>query len=311
MRARRIRRPPRTRMRWRRKFWNTAALAKDVFQEGQILQGGGGVVEDESRYEVILRRFFARDASEWKGETSGGCPQFFPLKTVDLLVGGKKLQVFDKSNRKLWESQLAFKVDGGGYGSGWRQEEIPAVETKDSLCFFDQGVLTAFDLKSGNVRWRLSSVGISRIQLDEKGALYVTTTSASPETLRNCQQVTVGGDVKAVVMKVDPTTGKVIWQIGRAGDECYITGKFLYVSRAQISHWDIMGAVLRGDTSARGEILPSAVPEHFRIDRFNPKTGKRVWEYYRKGAPIAQDFQKNRIMLLFPQEIQVLGFYSL
>ena len=47
---------------------------------------------------------------EWKGEVTGA-PAFFPLATVDLLVAGQSLTVFDKENHKLFDSQLSYPVE--------------------------------------------------------------------------------------------------------------------------------------------------------------------------------------------------------
>jgi hypothetical protein len=51
------------------------------------------------------------------------------------------------------------------YGQG------PCVEFKDALYVFDAGVLSAFDLKTGNVRWRLPSIGITGLFFDDQGMI--------------------------------------------------------------------------------------------------------------------------------------------
>ena len=45
----------------------------------------------------------------------------------------------------------------------------PAIETPDTIYFFDRGMLTAFDATTGTPRWRVTSVGIRSVQVDASG----------------------------------------------------------------------------------------------------------------------------------------------
>jgi hypothetical protein len=168
---------------------NATAAANEILNEWQEERTGGKRTEDESRYRVTIKRLMANGAAEWSGEVTGP-PAFYPMKTVDVLVAGKTVQVLDKSNKKLWENKLNYPVsqDSPLERDFWNEEEFskfsPCAEQSNALYLFDQGVLTAFELASGNVRWRLPSVGISKVQFDDKGMMYVTSTSAGADNLK-------------------------------------------------------------------------------------------------------------------------------
>ena len=127
--------------------------------------------EDQSRYQVILHRPDSTDTPDWTGEVIGP-PRLFPLKTVNVLAGGRSIIVFDKSNKKLWEASFTYPI-GPGY-QGFNEEDSPfgagpCVEHGNVLYVFDQAVLSAFDLTTGNVRWRLPSVGVVGLFFDDRG----------------------------------------------------------------------------------------------------------------------------------------------
>ena len=73
-------------------------------------------------------------------------------------------------------------------------------------------MLTAFDLATGNVRWRLPSVGIAGLFFDDKGMLYVNSTTASPENIKYSRQIDISQKTDAVFLKVDPKTGRILWK---------------------------------------------------------------------------------------------------
>src|SRR5208282_5807138 len=89
---------------------SAADVAEEVFNDIKRDQTGGVKGIDESRYEVLLRRWTGATPVEWKGEVTG-TPMFFSLDTVDLLVAGKQLTVFDKQNKKLFDARLAYPVN--------------------------------------------------------------------------------------------------------------------------------------------------------------------------------------------------------
>jgi len=91
------------------------------------------------------------------------------------------------------------------------------VERGDTLYISDDGVLTSFDLATGNVRWRLPSVGVTGLFFDDKGAIYVNTSTANPETIKYSRQIDVTEKTKPLVLKVEPKTGKTLWKAENTG----------------------------------------------------------------------------------------------
>src|SRR6185369_5475925 len=85
-------------------------VANEFLNELQRERGGDAVQEDVSRYEVTLRN--PGTGEEWKGEVIGP-PQLYPLETVNVLSANESIIVFDKTNRKLWQSPLSYNVRHG------------------------------------------------------------------------------------------------------------------------------------------------------------------------------------------------------
>ena len=207
---------------------NTADLANEMLNEQQRSRGGEVVQEDESRYLVTVRRTDAPGA--WSGEVIGP-PTLYPLTTVNVLTANKALLVLDKNNQLRWQSALTYNVNRGlaslepehaPYGLG------PCVERQGTLYVYDEGVLAAFDLANGNVRWRLPSVGITGLFFDDQGMLYVNATTASPDAIKYSNQIDITRKASPVVMKVDPRTGKGLWTAQLGGLVNYVSGKFIY-----------------------------------------------------------------------------------
>jgi hypothetical protein len=272
--------------------------AGELLNEMQRERTGGMALENESRYQVTLRRFAPADAPDWTGEVNGP-PMIFPQNTVDVLVAGKSITVFNKKNAKLWDAKLTYPV-ADSMGSDFPESDAaaPCLEEGGTLYFFDKGVLTAFDLRSGTARWRVTSVGISRIARDSSGMLYVAATSASPDSIQYSQQIRITDKDYPVLLKIDPASGKVLWRAERIGDQCYASGKFVYATRAQISGLDIMN----------GTMNSADAPFHFRIYRINPSDGALLWEVYRQKAPRHVRVQKSHVLLQFADEVQLIGF---
>ncbi len=284
----------------------TAAVANELLNEMQRDRGGSTVEEDASRYSVRLRSE-GGDAAEWSGEVIGR-PQLFPQKTITALTAGKSVMAFDKSAKKLWESKLNYEVVGGR-SNFWNQEPDsesgPCVERGDTLFVFDQGVLTAFDIKSGNVRWRLPSVGVSRLFFDDKGMLYVNTTTASPDNIKFSRQIDVTDRISSAIIKVDPKNGKLLWSTEKQGELGYVSGNFLYSV-------DILDGDEYAETDEATKLFQAFHGRpHTFIRRVNPSNGKILWQHYQDRPPLDIHFEKNRIELLFKREFQVLTFFSL
>ncbi len=258
-------------------------------------QTGGVEEEDVSRYQVTLRRLPAGAAPDWTGEAVGP-PSFYPLKTLGVLVSGKLIQVFDRNNKQLWTANLTYPVASRYSGVFATESDPPCVEAGNTLYVFDQGMLTSFEAATGAVRWRLTSVGISRVQLDEKKNLYVISTTASPDSIQFSQQVNLSARAAPVILKVEAATGKVLWRNEGLGDKCFVSGKFVYISRAAENPLTTMG---------EDAIL------YFDLYRLSPTDGHAIWDYSQSRHPVQIEVQGNEILLHFRGELQVLKFLSL
>jgi outer membrane protein assembly factor BamB len=263
------------------------------------------VEEDESRYQIKVRLPGASGTPDWTQEVTGE-PSVFVLKTVNVVTANKTVIVLDKSNKKLWQAALTYNVQGRSgsdeepsqYGAG------PCVEHGDTLYVADAAVLTAFDLATGNARWRLPSVGIVGMFFDDKGMIYVNTTTASPEKLRYSRQIDVTDRTTAAILKLDPKNGKTLWSSNEHGLITHLSGKFIYT----VASYD-SGDVPEEDQNDMTAILRK--PAYLRIRRVNAATGKLMWEHFQQRAPLNVQFDGNSIELVFKKEVQVLRFVSL
>jgi outer membrane protein assembly factor BamB len=232
----------------------------------------------------------------------------YPLKTVNVLTANKALIVFDKLNKKLWQASLSYNVEGNGGTPGEEAASSgdgPCVERGDTLYVFDQAVLTAFDLATGDVRWRLPSVGVLGIFFDDKGMMYVNSTTASPDTVKFSRQIDITRRSGAIVYKVDPRKGKILWTVESGGYISRVEGKFIYSvqiygfgDRESEDEGNDLTAVLRRKKS------------YMRIRRLDPGDGRVMWEHFQARAPLDVQFKGNSIQLVFQKEVQVLRFLS-
>lgn len=277
------------------------SVQEEIFNDMKRSRTGGYKQIDESRYAVLLRRATSNEAKDWSGDVNG-LPMFFPQKTVDVLVAGKSLFFFDKQNKKIAEAQLTYPIDES-FSSGFNRGRAPCVEREGTLYFFDQGVLTAFSLPDCAVRWRLPSVGISEIQFDEKGMLYVSTTTGAPEDIQYSEQIKMNDAPQAIILKVNPA-GKTLWKCDQSGGGLFLTGKYLYITDASHGGFSLINATKEAfETGSTG-------PGTFRVVRIDPSNGKKMWSFIKKGAPENVDFCENRILLHYGKEIQILKFLS-
>ena len=115
-----------------------------------------------------------------------------------------------------------FSGDASKFGAG------PCVEHGDTLYVFDQAVLTAYELSTGNARWRLPSVGVVGLFFDDQGNVYVNTTTGNPDDIKYSRQIDISRKTEAVLFKLDPKTGKTLWRIKPGGYISYLSGKFIY-----------------------------------------------------------------------------------
>ena len=285
----------------------TAAIANELLNDISRERGGDVVEENLSRYQVTLRRSGAKEADEWIGEVTGS-PNFIPLQTVDAVTGGKTAIVLDKGMKKLWEARFNFDVPGGSGRSPDSEStstgEGPCAERGDTLYVYDGGVLTAFDLASGTVRWRLPSVGTTGLFFDDQGMIYVNTTSATPDNLKYSNQIDVTEKIHPVVLKVEPKTGKTLWRANNDGAVSYVSGKLVYTAESYHGDDDDADGLLGVETVFH-------IPPHIRIRRLDAGNGRVLWQHYQKRFPLDVRFDKNSIHLLFKKEVLVLKFILL
>jgi hypothetical protein len=275
--------------------------ANEMLNEMQRQRGGDTVTEDLSRYQVVVRQPGYPEVEDWTGEVVG-TPAVYALKTVNVVVGGKTLLVLDEKNRELWQAELTYPVPETGSGTGTSPLGAgPCVEREDSLYVFDQAVLTAFDLKTGKVRWRLPTVGVVGLYFDDPGMLYVNTTTASPEKLKYSLQIDVAAQAGSVVLKVDPATGKTLWTASHTGFITYLSGPYLYTVDSRDA----------GEAEQDPNLSGLVIPSHVIIRRLNQANGREMWQHTQRRAPLSVHFEGNRIELVFKKEVQVLRFVSL
>jgi len=179
----------------------------------------------------------------------------------------------------------------------------PCVERGDAVYIFDQGSLAAFDRATGNSRWRLPSVGISGLWFDEKGMIYVNTTTAGPESIRYSKQIDLSNQILTQIIKVDPKTGKTLWSRAGAKHIAYMWKKYIYTT----------DSFAGDDPDGEGLGNPSGVsfPAFLRIRRIDAGNGTIVWEHVQKRCPLDMHFHENTIQLMFRNEVQHLKFLML
>jgi len=284
---------------------NEMQAVNEQLNEMQRNAGADKVSEDQSRYQVSIHRPDSTDTPDWTGEVIGS-PEVYPLKTVNVLAAGRSVTVFDKSNKKLWEAQLTYPIGDGNRGFGDEQPEFgdgPCVEHGDTLYVFDQAVLSAYDLATGNARWRVPSVGVVGLFFDDQGMVYVNTTTGNPDDIKYARQIDVNKSTQAVLLKLDPKTGKALWSVKPGGFISYLSGKFIYTIESNDPN--------PTDQTALSDTMQSLQkPPYLRIARINPKDGRVMWEHYQDRAPFDVRFDQNSIELVFKKEVQVLHFLS-
>jgi outer membrane protein assembly factor BamB len=265
-------------------------LAQEMINDSTREATGGVDVEDVSRYQVTLHRWFADDAPDWTGEVIGP-PNVYSLKTVDALLAGQTLIVFDKHNKKMWEGKVT-------YASHSLEDRPVFLENGDALYVADPGGMTRFDLATGNVRWRMDSVGIADLHADARGNVYVSTTDASADHISHPHEFNVHDKIHPLLLKVDAATGKVLWSQVSVGDKCFFSGKFLYAT---------LIATLQSPLK-----LETGPDVHFNLRLLDPSNGRQIWEYQKINDPLVKtQVQNNWILLQFEDGVTVMKFFSL
>jgi outer membrane protein assembly factor BamB len=281
----------------------TADVANEMLNEMQRNKGGDTVTEDESRYRVTVHIPGDTSSNDWSGEVIGP-PEFFALKTVNVIAAGKTVIVLDPSNKKLWDTTTTYPIstrdssEESQYGNG------PVVEHDGTLYVFDQAVLGAFDLMAGTARWRVPSVGVVGLFFDGQGKLYVNTTTGNPDDIKYARQIDVTKSTQAVLMKIDPATGKTLWSIKPGGFVAYLTGKFIYTLQSYDPN-------PTDEDVLNDSLVDLQKPPYLRITRIDPATGRTLWDYEDDRCPVSVQFDRNQILLTFKREVQLLKYLTL
>jgi hypothetical protein len=108
-----------------------------------------------------------------------------------------------------------------------------------------------------------------------------------------------------VILKVDPRSGKILWQVQKLGQRCYLSGKYVYTTSA--NQGGIAMAI--GLAEAVNAPRPDA-PVYFHIYRLDPASGEEMWDFYREEAPEEEAFQQNWFVLRFGSEVQAWKFLA-
>lgn len=287
---------------------HTGEIANELLNEMQRNGGNSTVTEDLSRYRVTVHLPDSPGVTDWSAEVTGS-PSIYPLKTVTVVSAGKTVIVLDKNNKPLWQATLTYPILNGeremaeAFGQKSQFGDGPCVEHGDTLYIFDQAVLNAYELTTGNARWRLPSVGVVGLFFDDQGNIYVNTTSGNPDDIKYARQIDITKTTDDIVMKVDPKTGKTLWTIKPGGFVSYVSGKFIYLTQSNDPNPQ--------DTPALSDTLAGfQKPPFFRILRVNPKNGHTMFDYYQDRAPFYVHFDQNTIEVVFKKEVQILKYLS-
>jgi hypothetical protein len=273
-------------------FGNDAlVMAQALSREAERDATGGKEIIDESTYEVALRRPFDAALPPATAQVHGR-PEVFSTPTLDLIVAGKELLAFDRTNKKLWQATLAQPIaPTHGFTAGDDGEASPSqpcLEAGDRLYFFDTAYLSAFARQTGQPAWRLPLKSIHKVQLDESGHLYVST---QPGGL---------GEVSQLV-QLDAATGRVRWKVEKY-DNSFVSGKDLSVTRETRNADDMVNAVF--DRSKAPQC-------RWKLYKLSTRNGEPQWEWFQTRRPSRVEVDHKRVALLFADELQILTSIAL
>ena len=65
------------------------------------------------------------------------------------------------------------------------------------------------------------------------------------------------------------------------------------------------------NTCSRQRLWIDKTPVHFHTYRLEPRKGDILWDLYRSRPPLHVDADRNRLLLHFGDEVQVIKFMSL
>jgi len=255
------------------------ALMDEIANEIARASGAGTKEVNASSYSVTLKRIFSKSkTADWKGELKGDIA-FFPGREVDCLTDMESLFIFNKQNKLLKKAKMSFPIHPA-YFTG--SENVPFLEHGGRLYFFNHGVLTAYDLPSGEAAWRLPSVGIFSLQADDDRNLYIHSTTAPPESIQFSEQEYLKNRPLPILIKVDAETGKKRWETTKVGQKSGLAGDYLYATRRS--------------SGSMGALTGAAGKDQFTLYRIDPGDGDRIFEKVIQGSG-AIDYNGTRILV--------------
>lgn len=285
----------------------TMDIANELLNEMARNAGADKVSEDLSKYHVKIHVGGGGTTTDWEKDVVGA-PRLYPQTTVHVVTGDKKIYVLDAQGKFKWESTLNFPMAGGGSFLEMDEAEQtglgPVVERGDTLYVYDQGVLSAFELATGNPRWRLPSVGITGMFFDDLGKIYLNTTTASPDKIKYSRQINVMDNTADVVLKLDPKNGKEIWRHAMGGQIAYLSGKYIYT----LSYLPPLDEDEEVDENLAALGLQSK--PYLRIRRISPSNGRVLWDYFEQRGALDVKIHDNTFQIVMKKEVQLLKFLS-
>ena len=270
------------------------AVSALIANDAARLMGDGKERVDDSTYEITRRRPFEPSVAEWTG-TLRGRVQIFSTPTTDLITAGTKLLAFDHSNRKLWEATLGAPVPIRQSDEEWDLVSPPWLESGDRLFFADGAFLTALQSKTGQVLWRLPSVGIRKLQIDGNGDLYVLSDNLHVEALTFALDASLRDGVP-ITMKIGAADGKIAWQAEKY-QNLWVSGKDVYVLRETKNGSDVETQVFDPG---------KAIEARVKIYKLSRGSGRPLWEWFQPRRPRAVEVDRKDVALLFGDELQVI-----
>jgi hypothetical protein len=226
--------------------------------------------------------------------------QLISTPHLNFLTAGTQLLAFTPDNKKIWEATLGAPLPIRASDGDLKHDALPWIEAGAKLYFADGAFLTSFDIASGQVQWRLPSVGIRKLQLDADGNLYVASDNLPTESLFYARDAD-SSVANPSVMKISATDRKILWT-GDKFQDVWVSGKDVYAYRELRNAADMENAVFD----------PSKVPEaRTKIYKLALSSGKVSWEWFQSRRPRAVAADHKYVALLFGDELQIIHSISL
>jgi hypothetical protein len=265
------------------------AIGQMIANDAVRMAGEATQTIDESIYEVTLRRPYEPSAAPWIDKLQGSL-YLFSTKSLDFIAASTKLLAFDHSNKKVWEAALGAPVTSLRFA----ENTYPILERNGRIYFADGAFLTAFQAASGEVIWRVPSIGISKIQLDNEENIYVVSANHSAESLKYSADATMQS-IDPLVMKITPE-GKVAWTSEKMQD-VWVSGTNVYGFRELKNPSDITARVFS----------PGSAPEaRIKIFKLARNDGKPIWDWLQLRMPSTVLAHGKSVAMLYGDELQVI-----